>query len=96
MNYYDLKIVTYNKDVQKKFKNEIVKNLNNNKYLFKEIKNLKEQYVRDFIKVFIYRDNTIMPVNKNTKPLPYGYYERLKSFNKKFIDIHNKIILLVE
>lgn len=95
MNFNKLSLVTYDKDMNKDFKENILNNLKSNTYTFSKSLRIKETKLKDYVKIFIYRDNTIMPVAP-TPYLPTGYIERVKHENIIYIDNHNKTILLLE
>ena len=88
-------LVTYDTDKNKAFKDTIFKRLITNHYKFEYLKRIKENTLKDFTKIFVYNDNTIMPVTP-TSSLPYGYYERIKSNYTYYVDTNSKIILLLE
>ena len=95
MNYNKLSLVTYDNDKNKDFKENIFNNLKSSFYMFSEIKRIKESTLKEYLKIFIYIDNTVMPVAP-TSYLPKGYFERVKFQNAMYIDKNNKTILLIE
>lgn len=95
ININDYKLVTYDTDKNKAFKELILKRLNCNYYTFEQRKRINESILEEYVKIFVYKNNTIMPVNK-TNSIPSGYYERVKSKNLFYIDNINKAILLLE
>ena len=95
MNYNKLSLVTYDNDKNKDFKENIFNNLKSSSYMFSEIKRIKESTLKEYLKIFIYKDNTVMPVAP-TSYLPKGYFERVKFQNAMYIDKNNKTILLIE
>lgn len=94
-NFKNHILVTYDTDKNKEFKELIFEKLVSNYYNFEFIKRISESFLKDFTKIFIYKDNTIMPVAP-IGYLPSGYYERVKSKNISYIDKTNKTILLLE
>lgn len=95
INIHGYKLVTYDTDNNKEFKELVLERLNSNYFTFKQQKRINESILKEYIKIFLYKDNTVMPVNK-TSYLPNGYYERVKTSNSFYIDIINKTLLLLE